>query len=96
MDWYCIHIEDVHLTHAVNTTFRKMLTDEYRANGEPLDWRVYLRTDPDRSYSYFFSPGAAGALKAFMRFWGGVGCSEPTNLHQMEVILSSNAVTFRA
>lgn len=95
VDWFCVHIEDLHRSQAVNTTFRKMLIDEYRANGEPLDWRVYLRADPDGSYSYFFSPGAAKALKAFLSFWEGVGCPEPTNLHQMEVVLSSSAGTFR-
>lgn len=56
-----------------------------------MDWYcVYIderRPSPDGAFSYFFSPGAAKTLEAFVKFWGGVGCPEPTNLHQMEVVI---------
>lgn len=64
-----------------------MLIDEYRDNGQPRDCRVYLRTDPDGGYSYFFSPGAAKTLERFIKFWEGFGCPDPSNLHKMEVVL---------
>jgi len=35
----------------------------------------------------FFSPEAAKQLKAFVNFWEGVGCAEPTNLPKMETII---------
>lgn len=87
MGWYCVYIEHMRLTDAVNTTFRNMLIDEYRDKGQPRDCRVYLRADPKGGYSYYFSPVAAKTLEKFMRFWEGFGCPEPTNLLQMEVVV---------
>jgi len=43
--------------------------------------------NPDGGYSYFFSPDAARNLEAFVKFWEGFGCPEPTNLHHMGVVL---------
>ncbi len=87
MGWYCVHVEHMRLTAAVNTTFRKMLVDAYRDHGEPTDCRVYLRADPDGALSYFFSPVAAKTFERFIQFWEGFGCPQPTNLDQMQVVL---------
>ena len=87
MGWYCVHVDNMRLKAAVNTTFRKMLLDAYRDHGEPADCRVYLRTDPDGAFSYFFSPAAAKSLERFVKFWEGFGCPDPTSLKQMEVVL---------
>ena len=87
MDWYCVYIDERRPTHPLNSAFRKMIINEYRDIGEPRDCHVYLRADPDGALSYFFSPGAAKTLEAFVKFWGGVGCPAPTNLHQMEKVI---------
>ncbi len=87
MGWYCVPIEHMRLTNTVNTTFRKMLNDEYREHGEPRGCRVYLRSDPDGGYVYFFSPAAAASLERLIKFWEGFGCPQPVNLDQMEVVL---------
>jgi hypothetical protein len=87
MGWCCVHIAHTRVARAVNVTFRNMLIDEYRILGEPKDCHVYRRVRPDDSCSYFFSPAAAGAMEAFVNFWEGYECDEPTNLAQMDILI---------
>ena len=76
-----------HKQRAVNVTFRNMLVDEYRELGEPMGCHVNRRVHADGSSSYLFSPAAAAALGAFVHFWDGYECAEPTNLAQMDVMI---------
>jgi hypothetical protein len=69
-----------------NTTFREMLIEEYRDQGQPRDCHVYY-TQATGGYYYYFSPTAAMVLEGFMRFREGFGVSEPTNLAQMEIVI---------
>ena len=87
MDWYFVHIEHMRLTEPLDKTFVTLLMDEYRTLSQPQLCRVYCRTHPDGSFTYFFSPPAAKSMQRFISFWGGVKCSEPTNLNQMAVII---------
>jgi hypothetical protein len=89
--WYCVYVEHLRLTLAVDVTFRNMLISEYLEIDSPENCWVYRKVHGDCSYSYFFSPEATEALEAFIRFWGGFGCSEPTGLHQMEVVLPQSS-----
>ena len=85
--WSCVHIQHTRVARAVNLTFRNMLIDEYKELGEPRDCNVYRRVRPDQAVSYFFSPAAAHALAAFVNFWDGYECIQPTDLAQMDVII---------
>lgn len=87
MDWYCIQIDHPRLVLTIDVTFRKMLIGEYRDFGQPENCRVYRKIFPDGSYLYYFSPQAAYTFKVFVNFWEGYAISEPTNLHDMEIII---------
>ena len=86
-NWYFVEIAHARLLNAIDVTFRHMLISEYRTLGQPADCRVYRGLGLSRSYLYFFTPEAADHLRALVNFWEGVGCSEPTNLAKMEVII---------
>ena len=85
--WYFVEIAHARLLNAIDVTFRHMLISEYRNLGHPADCRVYRQAGLSRSYLYFFSPASANHFRALVNFWEGVGCSEPTNLAEMEVII---------
>ena len=87
MDWYCVRIEHMRITKALNETFRNLLIDEYADLGQPDNCRVYVRVNPDGGYSYFFSPGAATHFQKFLEFWEGIAIAEPTNLLNMQVVI---------
>jgi len=87
MAWWCVQVAHTRVSRAVNLTFRNMLIDEYRALGQPNGCHVYRRVRADDSVSYFFAPAAGEALAAFVNFWEGYECSEPTNLAEMDVII---------
>ena len=86
MDWYCVHIEHIRAATAVNATFRKMLLDEYRDVGQPRDCHVYHDSTPGGDF-YYFSPGAAQALKSLRDFWKGFEVPEPALWNQMEEVV---------
>jgi hypothetical protein len=85
--WHFVHIEHLRRVRELDATFHRLLVTEFEAEGEPADCRVYRRTGPDGGYTYFFSPAASVKLGQFVKFWGGVPCSEPTNLLDLEVVL---------
>ena len=87
MGWYCVHIEHIRLSNALNVTFRNLLLQEYRSLGEPANCRVYRRQRVDGSNTYYFSPGAYEALKAFVNFWEGHECAQPTDAIGLEAII---------
>jgi len=85
--WHFVHIEHLRRGRELDATFNRLLVNEHEAEGEPEGCRVYRRTSADGGYTYFFSPAASAALGQFIRFWGGVPCSEPTNLLDLDVAL---------
>jgi hypothetical protein len=64
-----------------------LLLEEYRDLGQPDNCRVYSKTHPNGSYSYFFSPGAAEAFKVFLNFWEGSEVPEPTDIDDMVIVI---------
>jgi hypothetical protein len=87
VQWHFVHIEHIRRARELDTTFHRLLVNEYEAAGHPPECHVYRRTGPDGGFTYFFSPAAYEALAQFVKFWGGVPCSEPTNLLALEVVL---------
>ena len=87
MGWHCVHIEHMRLSNALNVTFRNMLLAEYRSLGTPADCRVYRRRHPDAAITYYFSPNAFESMSAFVEFWNGYACPEPTDFIGLEVII---------
>jgi hypothetical protein len=68
-------------------SFETLLIEEFIELGQPENCRVYRRGGADDGYGYFFSPVAGTVFDTMLRLWNGVGVSEPTNLHLMQVII---------
>ena len=87
MGWYCVHIEHMRLSDPLNVTFRNLLIGEYRSLGQPSNCRVHRRRHMNSSVTYYFSPGAYEAMTAFVSFWKGTECAEPTDSIGLEAII---------
>src|SRR5260221_13416097 len=87
--WYFVSIdaERPPSARAVHTAFETLLVEAFNAAGRPPNCRVYPKGHQIQGFSYFFSPPAAVAFEVVIRIWKRVGVSEPTNIHQMKIII---------
>ena len=88
--WYLVRIDAArHPTiRASNNAFRSVLLHAYLDGADPRGCHVYRTGDDNIGHSYFFSREAAQHFEELIKLWGGVGVPEPTNLQNMERVIS--------
>jgi hypothetical protein len=87
--WYHVFIDHPRIVDAINVTFHSLLIETHRQVSQPTTYRVYRTGNATTGYSYFFCPEAGHVFKSLITLWGGVGVSEPTNVQNMERLIST-------
>src|SRR5512140_531672 len=88
--WYLVRIDATKppTIRASNNAFRSVLLQAHLGGANSKGCQVYRTGDDNIGHSYFFSREAAQHYEELIKLWGGVGVPEPTNLQNMERVIS--------